>query len=265
LRADIQQELYRKDLDAEASQWDEVILAAERAEVWLKLDIKSRNTTANAGASNSAPGNNHSGGRKDRSGFIPRGSGGRGRGTSRGGSFLRTSSVGFQAGSSSIPKDKGANVPPKQKHGKSSEDKPMSAQKRNEMLAEGRCFTCNDVGHFARNCPKTANIVSKQKGKPPGFGIHAVRFANERDESLYESTEVFDTLPVGSVGFILESNGDSDQEVELPLDQSATCTLSTPSSPWRWVSRTREMQKASSSARLNVGSAYIARQKHAMC
>jgi hypothetical protein len=33
LRADIQQELYRKDLDAEASQWDEVILAAERAEV----------------------------------------------------------------------------------------------------------------------------------------------------------------------------------------------------------------------------------------
>jgi hypothetical protein len=106
LRADIQQELYRKDLDAEVSQWDEVVLAAERAEVWLKLDIKSRNTTANAGASHNALGNNNSGGRKDRSGFIPRGNGGRGRGTSRGGSFLHTSSVGFQAGSSH-PRNKG--------------------------------------------------------------------------------------------------------------------------------------------------------------
>ncbi|KAJ7891462.1 hypothetical protein B0H13DRAFT_2340552 [Mycena leptocephala] len=38
LRPDIQQELYRKDLDAEISSWDEVVLAAERAEVWLKLD-----------------------------------------------------------------------------------------------------------------------------------------------------------------------------------------------------------------------------------
>jgi hypothetical protein len=71
LRVDIQQELYRKDLDAEVSQWDEVVLAAERAKVWLKLDIKSRNTTANAGTSNNAPGNNNSCARKDRSGFIP--------------------------------------------------------------------------------------------------------------------------------------------------------------------------------------------------
>jgi hypothetical protein len=216
LRADIQQELYRKDLDAEVSQWDEVVLAAERAEVWLKLDIKSRNTTANAGASNNASGNSNPGSRKERTGFIPRGSGGRGRGTSRGGSFLRTSSVGFQAGSSH-PRNKGTAGSSKQKQGKSPEEKPMSAQKRNEMLAEGRCFTCNDVGHFARNCPKTANVVSKQKGKPPGFGIHAVRFAGERDAALYESTEVLETLPVGSIGLSLganESIDGSDQEVE---------------------------------------------------
>jgi hypothetical protein len=82
------------------------------------------------------------------------------------------------------------------------------------MLAEGRCFTCNDVGHFARNCPKTANVVSKQKGKPPGFGVHAVRFSNARDKALYESTEVLDTLPIGAVGLPFESNNESDQEVE---------------------------------------------------
>ncbi|KAJ7710841.1 hypothetical protein B0H17DRAFT_856329, partial [Mycena rosella] len=81
----------------------------------------------------------------------------------------------------------------------------MSAKKRNEMLAQGRCFTCEEVGHLARNCPKTTNVVSRQKGKPPGFEVHAARFSNARDSVLYESIAVLDTLPVGAVGLIFDA------------------------------------------------------------
>jgi hypothetical protein len=39
-------------------------------------------------------------------------------------------------------------------------------------------------------------VVSKQKGKPPGFGAHGVWI--ETDSILDETTEVVETLRVGS-------------------------------------------------------------------
>ena len=119
---------------------------------------------------------------------------------------MRTSSVAVKHGTAESQSDRataGSSRP--QMPAKSSEDRPMSAKKRNEMLAQGRCFTCEEVGHLARNCPKTTNVVSRQKGKPPGFGLHAARFSNARDSTLYESTQVLDTLPVGAVGLTFDA------------------------------------------------------------
>jgi hypothetical protein len=88
-------------------------------------------------------------------------------------------------------------------------EKKMSPQRRNELLAKGLCFICEEAGHLARNCPKTSTVTSKQKGKPPGFGTHAVRLPTASDSSrggsaLYESTEVLETLPLGAMDFALE-------------------------------------------------------------
>ncbi|KAJ6561657.1 hypothetical protein B0H19DRAFT_1286866, partial [Mycena capillaripes] len=46
LRADIRQEMYRKDLDPEISTWDEVIRAAERAEIVRNLESESSTSSA---------------------------------------------------------------------------------------------------------------------------------------------------------------------------------------------------------------------------
>jgi hypothetical protein len=58
---------------------------------------------------------------------------------------------------------------------------------------------------LARNCPTTTNVVSKEKGKPPGFGLHAASFeSGSTSSALYQSTEVLSTLPIGAVGLNFE-------------------------------------------------------------
>ncbi|KAJ6592564.1 hypothetical protein B0H19DRAFT_920195, partial [Mycena capillaripes] len=83
------------------------------------------------------------------------------------------------------------------------------------MLAQGRCFTCEEVGHLARNCPKTTNVVSRERGKPPGFGLHAARFSNVAESALLESTQVLDTLPIGAIGLMFNAE-DSSTDSEMP-------------------------------------------------
>jgi hypothetical protein len=79
-------------------------------------------------------------------------------------------------------------------------EKKHSTKRRNEMLAQGLCFTCEEPGHLARNCPTTTNFRSDQKGKPPGFGAHSVRLSST-ESALLESTEVLDTLPISALSF----------------------------------------------------------------
>ncbi|KAJ7906857.1 hypothetical protein B0H13DRAFT_2333002 [Mycena leptocephala] len=101
----------------------------------------------------------------------------------------------------------------------------MSAEKRNEMLAQGRCFTYGEVGHLARNCPTTTNVVSEEKGKPPGFGLHTARFSSAAESASYESTEVLDTLPIGAIGLafdaedVVEEGGEFNAELALEMGQ----------------------------------------------
>ncbi|KAJ7814286.1 hypothetical protein B0H14DRAFT_3477177 [Mycena olivaceomarginata] len=86
----------------------------------------------------------------------------------------------------------------------SSAEIPSSPQKRNELLAAGLCFNCEQSGHMARNCPK---MSSKVKGKAPGFGTHSVGIPS--NSVLVETTEVIETLDVGAIRLDVEKDENS--------------------------------------------------------
>jgi hypothetical protein len=178
LRADIRQEMYRDKLDPEVSSWDEVTAAAEHAEIILNLNHSDNdqdsepNNGGESGHSDDAdnPGN---GGRESRN----------------------ASSTVVQISSGKRAENKSA--------GTSNSARGMSEKKRNPYLAAGLCFKCGVKGHLARNCPELTVVVSKQKGKPPGFAAHGVEFVEpSTPDALYESTEVLDTLDVGATSFL---------------------------------------------------------------
>ncbi|KAJ7302842.1 hypothetical protein DFH08DRAFT_651962, partial [Mycena albidolilacea] len=73
----------------------------------------------------------------------------------------------------------------------------MSAERRNELLAKGLCFTCEEPGHLSRNCPKTSTVTSKKKGKPPGISSNAATITE--DEDLPPLQEVSDSESESSV------------------------------------------------------------------
>jgi len=54
-----------------------------------------------------------------------------------------------------------------------------------KQVAEGRCFVCNEAGHFSRNCPK-ANSMKGKGGKPPGLSTFNAEI--ERSELRFSST-----------------------------------------------------------------------------
>ncbi|KAJ7104743.1 hypothetical protein C8R44DRAFT_555998, partial [Mycena epipterygia] len=96
----------------------------------------------------------------------------------------------------------------------------LSAEKRNEMLAKGLCFTCGEAGHMSRNCPKKNSVPSKKKGRPPGFTTHAVRMATSSSsrDALLESTE-----PPSLQSVSRSSDSDSDSsDLVFPGDPSET-------------------------------------------
>ncbi|KAJ7281696.1 hypothetical protein C8J57DRAFT_1219532 [Mycena rebaudengoi] len=75
-------------------------------------------------------------------------------------------------------------------------ERKLSPQKKNELMAVGLCLNCEQVGHLACNCPELTTMKFEQKGKPPGFGTHAVDFSGYA--VLFKTTEVIETLHVGS-------------------------------------------------------------------
>jgi hypothetical protein len=172
--------MYRKDLDPEISTWDEVIRAAERAEIVRNLESESSTSSADEDTPPKSGTRNHSSRHTgDRAG---------GRIDSKHPSkVMRVSSAEMSSSETG--------------------EKRRSAKRRNEMLAQGLCFTCEQQGHLARNCPTRTNVKSDVKGKPPGFGAHGVQL-NGTNSALFESTEVLDTLPVGAVNYSYQPTDD---------------------------------------------------------
>ncbi|EIW52097.1 uncharacterized protein TRAVEDRAFT_24776 [Trametes versicolor FP-101664 SS1] len=78
---------------------------------------------------------------------------------------------------------------------------PLSREERDRLRAEGRCFTCKDVGHQSSNCP-----TRKTAKAPTGPGIHvgsinfadldrlAARAQRASDDALFLGAVSFETL-----------------------------------------------------------------------
>src|SRR6202000_573874 len=95
-------------------------------------------------------------------------------------------------------------------------------QRRNELLAKGLCFNCEEAGHLARDCEKVTTVISKKKGKPPGssvrFGVHAADIGSS-SSALYSTTEVLESMPVASMRILescleVEEGGESSDDFE---------------------------------------------------
>ncbi|KAJ7067755.1 hypothetical protein B0H15DRAFT_958148 [Mycena belliarum] len=195
LRTDIRQEMYRKDLDPEISTWDEVVRAAEHAEIVRNLESESEPSSEKDTIPSksdhkhgSRPTTDRAGGRTD---------------SKHRGVAMHTSSA--DLATSEL------------------KEKRRSAKRRNEMLAQGRCFTCEEPGHLARNCPTTTNVKSDVKGRPPGFGLHSVQL-NAAESALFESTEVLDTLPIGALVFGSEPKSKLPRNAKEDAESVQECT-----------------------------------------
>src|SRR6201996_4306987 len=172
-RANIQQEMYRKELDPEVSSWEEVVNSAKRAEVLLNLkphedsssstseDEESRKRTLKSWKKDSR----HASDRLEQ--------------VDESGGHIELKQPTDAVRASSV--DVGTN------NANTHSERKMSAERRNEFLAKGLCFKCEEQGHLARDCPKGNIVKSKRKGHPPGFGTHALKFSDQ-ELALLEST-----------------------------------------------------------------------------
>ena len=162
----IQQALWRDGLHLEVSEWDDVVAQAET------IEIAQNVSTSYAGPSESK--RNRFGNHKPKSTFgsgssvdaKPRGFNGQ---RSKFRSFDRDRTP-HKEGPTSQGNDKVSG--PSQK----ANPRPDFRGKRptppgidrNKQKAEGRCFNCNEVGHFTRNCPRNNKVKTGGTG-PPGM------------------------------------------------------------------------------------------------
>ena len=76
--------------------------------------------------------------------------------------------------------------------------RPENREKeRTKQVAEGRCFVCDEAGHFSRNCPK-ANSMKGKGGKPPGLSTFNAEITLH-DDASDGSVEVLESLPLGAM------------------------------------------------------------------
>src|SRR6201996_8061559 len=203
----IQTEIYSQRLDPEVATWDAVVKAAEQAEVLEKIDTRNREMSSGSNNRSGEPSRKSNGNgthsrdvqrnqaptyyhnQSSRGGFH-------GRGRGRGGrsnwfkprkEVMRTSS----ADMNSKPEASGKND-------RNNRQPEMPAKKRNDLLAKGVCFICEEPGHLARNCPRTRTVPSKTRGKPPGISVSSAELptASTSRQALRESTEVLESWDV---------------------------------------------------------------------
>lgn len=184
----IRMEIYHKGFDPEESTWKEVVKAAEQAEILLRLGSGDGQDSAHRAPQTQSTPRQESWPQGHENCRSPSQGGFCGCGGSHGGRFAGLSRLWtevFRTASVVVP-------------GKGDKYGPMSTQKRNEMLAKGLCFTCNEPRHLARNCPKNNSVNSKKKGRVLVIATHAVRVqsGSAARDALYESMEVLETLHV---------------------------------------------------------------------
>ena len=73
----------------------------------------------------------------------------------------------------------------------------LSDQKRSKLQAAGKCFICEKIWHFSRNCPEANKVSGLQGKRPPGTAAFSVEpeFADIEDlRALANSINTADEL-----------------------------------------------------------------------
>ncbi|KIK33281.1 hypothetical protein CY34DRAFT_99874, partial [Suillus luteus UH-Slu-Lm8-n1] len=216
LKADIQRELWKKELNPEVSSFNQVLAAAEVIEISLSVPIgrerKAKKGTTNLESSAVTPEK----GRKDK--------GGR-RNEARKGKSKDTKSQ-----DKSRPKATEGHKP---QGSTNKRFEPLPKEEHDRLAAEGKCFRCKQPGHQSRHCPEKNNVKGDSPGKPPGvssYGIHVDLGEVDRLRNLADTTEAGDGLFVGAMSYA-EMTPQPTKELHLdkmgdPLAERARVLLS---------------------------------------
>ncbi|KAF5335687.1 hypothetical protein D9611_009565 [Ephemerocybe angulata] len=226
----IEAALWLDRLDPECSTWDEVVQAARIIEIAEASANRARNRSrheprrfGNSDRSTHQSGgntqhgnnaNNHGSSRQsnDVGGRDRRR--GQSRANSRGQSSAPSNPPNNQRHRSQQSSSRHGNRPQNNNRGSSSRPQPSQASKPRlspdeeaELRAAGKCFSCKEVGHYTRNCPRM-NSVRAPNGKPPGLVNHNIDIPEGSDDE----NAVLEDMPYGvhAIGMSYDSEDDDD-------------------------------------------------------
>ncbi|KAF6748833.1 hypothetical protein DFP72DRAFT_748892, partial [Ephemerocybe angulata] len=80
--------------------------------------------------------------------------------------------------------------------------------------AAGKCYSCEEVGHYTRNCPRM-NAVRAPSGKPPGLANHNIDIPEDSEGE----NSVLEDMPYGAHAIGMSYESDDEEEVTYDLDE----------------------------------------------
>ena len=83
----------------------------------------------------------------------------------------------------------------------------FNSRKSNKDISKYKCFTCDEIGHFTRDCPKNKNSSNKKKGNKRRHHAHATeddepstkRIIQESDDSSSDEEYVLISTLMGTI------------------------------------------------------------------
>ncbi|EMD34534.1 hypothetical protein CERSUDRAFT_125630 [Gelatoporia subvermispora B] len=80
----------------------------------------------------------------------------------------------------SAPKARDGDRGDRAKHDQSK----LSAAEKAQLAADGKCYLCKEIGHFARNCPRAAKVKTNRRDRAPGIYSSNIEFGSNDTEEL---------------------------------------------------------------------------------